>query len=102
MTRLIIAAVSLALLSATAATAGTFKTAPGTFSASPGTFGASPRMPSMAPPRPPSPPAAPGYRAPPSDGGFKPWKPSIRVDSPRGGIDAYPKPKKPKGYIGPF
>ena len=96
MTRLTITALSLALLSATAADAGTFKT-------SPGTFGAYPRTPSMSPPKPPAPPAAPGYRAPANnDGGFKPWKPSVRVDSTRGGVNAYPGAKRPKGYISPY
>jgi hypothetical protein len=90
------AILSLALLSATAASAGTLHS-------SPGTFGAYPRSgPSMAPPRPPAPPAAPGYRPKADTGGFKPWKPSMRTDSPRGGVDAYPGAKKPKGYISPY
>jgi hypothetical protein len=96
MTRLTIAALSLILLSASAAGAGTFKT-------DPGTFGTHPHTPSMAPPKSPAPPPAPGYRAPANnDGAFKPWKPSMRVDSTRGGVDAYPGAKKPKGYVSPY
>ncbi len=103
MTRLIIAALGLALLSATAATAQAWKPDHGNLRPEPGTFGAHPRMPSMTPPKAPAPPAAPRYRPPqPEDGPFKPWKPTMRVDSARGGVDAYPTPKKPKGYIGPY
>lgn len=84
------------LVIAPAASAGTFSAGHGTFGSSSGTL----RPP--APPRPPSPPAAPGYGSDNSAGGFKPWKPSTRVDSPRGGVDAYPRAKKPRGYISPY
>jgi hypothetical protein len=87
-------ALSLVLLSATAAGAGTFKP-------DHGTFGSHPKSTIMAPPRPPAPPAAPGYRSQSQDGPFKPYKP-LHVDSTRGGLDAYPKAKKPKGYISTY
>lgn len=97
MTQSVAPALALILLSATAATAGTLHTSPGTF----GTYPKSGS--SMAPPRPPAAPVAPGYRAPKADtGGFRPWKPSMRTDSPRGGVDAYPGAKRPKGYISPY
>jgi hypothetical protein len=103
MTRLTIAALSLALLSATAANAGSLTPMADAYRSGAGTYGSHPRSPSMSPPRPPAPPAAPGYRPAADNGGaFKPWKPSMRVDSTRGGVDAYPGAKKPKGYIGPY
>jgi hypothetical protein len=95
MTRLIVTTLSLVLLSAAAADAGPLHS-------SPGAFGAYPRSNTMAPPRPPASPAAPGYRSKADTGGFKPWTPSRRVDSNRGGVDAYPGAKKPKGYISPY
>ena len=45
--------------------------------------------------RPPQPPKAPTM---PQGQMFKPYKP-ISVYSPRGGIDSYPAPKKPRTYI---
>jgi hypothetical protein len=81
----LVAAISLSLVViAPAASAGTFGSSAGT----------------LRPPAPPRPPASPGYRS--GEGGFKPWKPTVRVDSPRGGVDAYPRAKKPKGYISPY
>jgi hypothetical protein len=91
------AVLSLVLLSATTAGAGTLHSSPGTFGAYPKSGS------SMAPPRPPAAPAAPGYRPPKAEtGGFRPWKPSMRTDSPRGGVDAYPGAKRPKGYVSPY
>jgi hypothetical protein len=102
MKRLIVAALALPLLSASAASAGGYTPMTDAYNAGTGTFRAPPRRPSMAPPRPPAPPAPPGYRSSSYEGGFKPWKPSVRVDSARGGVDAYPAPKKPRGYIRPY
>lgn len=91
--------VCLILLSAGAASAA----GAGTFGSSQGTWRSSASTSGMNAPRPPNPPASPSYRPPANnDGGFKPWKPSVRVDSTRGGVDAYPGAKKPKGYISPY
>ncbi|HEX5378503.1 MAG TPA: hypothetical protein VFW47_08000 [Phenylobacterium sp.] len=54
----------------------------------------------MTQPRPPAPPVTPGSKATDPDR-FRPYKPS-HVDSTRGGIDAYPGAKKPKGYVSPY
>ncbi len=43
-------------------------------------------------------PATPNYSAPRPPQMFKPYKPTS-VYSPRGGIDSYPAPKKPRSYI---
>jgi hypothetical protein len=102
MTRLIITALGLTLLSANATAAGGYTPMTDAYNAGAGAYRSTPRAPSLAPPRPPAPPAPPGYRSSSYDGGFKPWKPSVRVDSTRGGVDAYPGAKKPRGYIGPY
>ncbi len=47
-------------------------------------------------PQPPSPPPLIG--AMPSPEPFKPYKPKP-IYTPRGGVDPYAKPAKPKGYI---
>lgn len=53
---------------------------------------ATPSYSSPRPPQPPKPPTMPQGQV------FKPYKPTS-VYSPRGGIDSYPAPKKPRTYI---
>jgi hypothetical protein len=69
----------------------------GASSTQPQTFNAShrPATPNYSAPRPPQPPKPPTM---PQGQMFKPYKPTS-VYSPRGGIDSYPAPKKPRSYI---
>lgn len=61
------------------------------------TYNSAPRRatPAYSAPRPPQPPKPPTM---PQGQLFKPYKPTS-VYSPRGGIDSYPAPKKPRTYI---
>jgi hypothetical protein len=103
MTSLILLSAALATLSAGPLDPSSSR---GPLRPSQGTFGAHPAArPAPAFPAPRTPPATPGVRMadPPGVIGadrFKPYQ-GRSVYSNRGGVDAYPKPAKPKGYLDP-
>lgn len=90
-------AMCLVLLSAGAANAA----GSGTFGSSQGPWRSASPPGSVKPPRPPSAPVSPSYKSSTGEDRFRPFR-GTHVDSTRGGVDAYPHAKKPKGYISPY